>query len=460
MSLQIVILAAGKGNRMNSDTPKVLHQIGGVAMLERVIHVAQQLEPKAIHVVHGNGGDQVKRAMRHLPVKWVLQEHQRGTGHAVKQALPKLAARDQVLVLYGDVPLISLRSLQHLIEQTPVRGVGLMTTTVADPTGLGRVVRNEMATIEAIVEHRDANPEQRKIMEVNTGILTTSAAHLKKWLPELKNKNKQGEYYLTDIVELAVHEGVPVGGIMIEESQEVQGVNDLWQLAQLEKYYQQHVAKKLAYSGVTLLDWPSLQVRGLDYTIGRNVTLDANVTLAGKVVIGDSVKIGANVFLKDVHIGAHAEIRCGSIVEGATVAKHAVIGPYARIRPQSFISENSKVGNFVEVKNSTIGKNSKANHLSYIGDSHIGMRVNIGAGTITCNYNGEQKFKTTIGDGAFIGSNSALVAPLNIGRRATVGAGSTITNDVEASALSLSRGQQTSVKNWKRSAKAQDADSH
>lgn len=449
MALHVIILAAGQGSRMNSELPKVLHQVGGIPMLERVILSAQELAPQAIHVVYGNGAELVKQALANYKVNLVHQKQQRGTGHAVKQALPSISSEDDVLILYGDVPLIGAQSLQHLLDCTPHQGVGLMVTEPKDPSGFGRIIRNMMGNIEAIIEHHDATDEQRQIREVNTGIMVTSAANLKKWLPKLKNKNAQGEYYLTDIISYAVQQGVSVGGVMVRPH-EVQGVNDLWQLAKIERYYQKYVAKKLAYAGVTLLDWRSLQVRGNDYQISKQVTLGSQVILEGRVRIAKHAKIGPNVYLKDVDIGEHAEIQMGSIIEGASIAKHAIIGPYARIRPQTKIAEHAKIGNFVEVKNSSIKKHSKASHLSYIGDTEIGMRVNIGAGAITCNYDGIKKSKTRIENDAFIGSNVALIAPLKIARKATIGAGSVISEDAPANQLTLARARQVSLKNPKR----------
>lgn len=452
MALQVVILAAGKGSRMASDIPKVLHRVGGVSMLERVVHTAEKLKPKVIHVIYGNGGEKIKKELSHLRVKWVLQKQQLGTGHAVKKVIPKISARDQVLVLYADVPIISSDSLEYLLSQSPLNGVGLMVTEVADPTGFGRIIRSEMANIESIVEHRDADAEQLHIKEINTGILTTTAAHLKSWLPKLNNKNKQKEYYLTDIVRLAVKEGVPVGGVMVEP-EEVQGVNDPWQLACIEKSYQKTVAKSLAMQGVTLLDWNSLQVRGLDFSIAKQVTIDSRVTIEGKVKIGKHVSIGAGVHLKDVVIGDHVEILPGSIIEGAIINNNARIGPYARIRPQTKIEEYVQVGNFVEVKNSTIKRRSKANHLSYLGDSYLGERVNIGAGTITCNYNGSSKFKTHIDDRAFVGSNTSLVAPVLVGEGATIGAGSVVVREAPENQITISRPEQKSIPKRKKPSK-------
>lgn len=449
MGLNVVILAAGKGKRMMSSKPKVMHELGGIPMLERVVNTAKSLDPKNIFVVYGNGGSIVREDMDYLPVEWVEQSEQLGTGHAVLQAIPNLDDKDKVLVLYGDVPLISKETLEHLLKDTPYNGLGLMVTELEDPTGFGRIIRNEVGNIVAIVEHKDANANQLKINEINTGILTTTAKHLKKWLPALKNENKQQEYYLTDIVALAVSRGVPVGGVLIRQWEEVQGVNDRWQLAKLERYFQFSSARRLAFSGVTVRDPMRLYIRG-EVDIQQDVELDLNVILEGKVRIGSNSKIGANVMLKDVEIGEGVEILPNSMIEGAKIASGATIGPFARIRPGTTIDENAKIGNFVEVKKTHVGKSSKASHLTYLGDTHIGENVNIGAGTITCNYDGVNKFKTVIEDGAFIGSNASLVAPIKIGKNATVGAGSTVSKEAPDNELTVSRAKQTTIKGWKR----------
>lgn len=453
MGLHIVILAAGSGKRMASSIPKVLHKIGGVSMLEHVVATAQLLEPEAIHVIYGNGGNLVPQTLSHLPVNWVKQDQQLGTGHAVSQALPYCNVNDTVLVLYGDVPLISVRTLRQLLQDTPTNGLGLIVTELQDPEGFGRIIRSDVGTIMAIIEHKDASPSQRKIKEINTGILTTTAKHLKAWLPSLKNKNKQKEYYLTDIVALAVNEGTPVGGVMAYCHEEVQGVNDRWQQAQLERYYQRSYAQKLAYSGVTLIDPDRLDIRG-QVKIGTDTVIDVNVILEGHVEIGNNCSIGPHVILKNVTLDNNVTILAHTLIDGAQIAKGVIVGPFARLRPGTVLMEGAKVGNFVELKQSIIGHRSKAGHLSYLGDATIGDDVNIGAGTITCNYDGENKWSTAIDDGAFIGSNSSLIAPVKIGKNAVVAAGSIIAKDAPSDQLTLThRLEHRSLKSWKKSKK-------
>ena len=449
MGLSVVILAAGKGKRMASSFPKILHPLGGIPLLERVVNTAQTLKPEAIHVVYGNGGSTVHQELNHLSVNWIKQEEQLGTGHAVMQAMPECKDSDQVLVLYGDVPIITAKTLQQLLNRTSKNGLGLILTELEDPSGFGRIIRNEMGNIIAIVEDKDATDQQLKIREINTGILTTSARFLKSWLPELKNNNKQEEYYLTDIVELAVKSGHPVGGFMAHCHEEVLGVNDRWQLAKLERYYQHMFAKELAYAGVTIMDPNRLDVRG-EVTAGTDVVLDINVVLEGKVTIGSNSTIGPNVIIKNATIGDNVTIHANSIIEGAKVSDGAEVGPFARLRPGTLIDKRAKVGNFVEIKNTRLGVGSKANHLAYLGDAIIGKEVNIGAGTITCNYDGVNKWPTTIGDGAFIGSNASLIAPVTIGNKATIGAGSSISQDAPAEQLTLARAKQNIVKGWRR----------
>lgn len=450
MALHVVILAAGSGKRMASSIPKVLHEIGGKSMLAHVVATAHSLDPEKVHVIYGNGGDRVPTALSDLDVNWVLQSEQLGTGHAVSQALPYCHSDDHVLVLYGDVPLISTRTLRQLLSESPKNGLGLVVTELNDPSGFGRIVRNEMGNILSIVEHKDATSSQRKIKEINTGILTTSVKHLQEWLPKLQNHNKQKEYYLTDIVALAVENGVPVGGIMAHCHEEVQGVNDRWQQATLERYYQYTQAMKLAMSGITLIDPKRLDIRG-QVKIGIDTTIDVDVVLEGNVEIGEHCSIGPHVCLKDVCIGDHVEIKANTVIEGAKLASHTVVGPFAHLRPGAVLEKSAKIGNFVEVKKSVIGQHSKINHLSYIGDANIGQSVNVGAGTITCNYDGENKWPTTIGSGAFIGSHTCLVAPVKVGPNATIGAGSILTKDAPANQLTLTqRLEPRSKRQWKK----------
>jgi len=458
MSLQVVILAAGQGKRMASDTPKILHALGGISLLERVVNTARLLKSEAIHVVYGNGsGKRVRKELAHLPVNWVEQADQLGTGHAVLQTLPFFKNDDdRVLILYADVPLISLETLQDLLARTPDNGLGLIIAEPENPSGLGRIIRNESGHIVRIVEDKDATKEQRLIREINSGILSTSVRHLKNWLPKLSNTNQQKEYYLTDAIALAATNRHPIGDVMARCFEEVQGVNDRLQLATLERFYQQFIAKKLLLEGVTIIDPMRIDIRGEDIQIGRDTVIDINVILEGCIRVGSNVRIGPHVFLKNVSIEQDTDIYANSVIEGATIGPHCQIGPFARLRPGTVIEANARVGNFVEVKNSTLGIGSKANHLSYLGDADIGNQVNIGAGTITCNYDGVNKWPTIIEDEAFIGSNVSLVAPIKIGRRATIGAGSTITRDAAEERLTLARARQIEIDGWERPQKKVD----
>lgn len=449
MGLNVVILAAGKGTRMKSDIPKVMHKLAGVPMLERVVNTACELSPKSIQVVYGNGGDQVREALAHLPVKWVLQEEQLGTGHAVMQALPHCDDDDRILVLYGDVPLISSETLSQLVHNTADQAVGLVVTLLEDPTGMGRIVRDEMGNITAIVEHKDANEQQLKIKEINTGICTTSVRNLNTWLPALKNNNAQGEYYLTDIVSQAVQDGVSVGGILAKSVEEVQGVNDRWQLANLEHHYQYEMAKQLTLQGVAVMDVHRTYVRG-NVQISQDVLLDVNVVMENDVKIGKHSRIGPNCCINNTVIGERCVIGAHSVIDGAILEDDCEVGPFARLRPGTVLKRGAKVGNFVELKKTTLGEGSKANHLAYLGDAEIGCRVNVGAGTITCNYDGANKHKTVIEDEVFIGTNNSLVAPLTLKKGATTGAGSTITHDVAADSLAVGRAKQRDISGWQR----------
>ncbi len=449
MALSIIILAAGQGTRMYSALPKVLHEIAGKPLLEHVVETATQLPEAQINVVYGHGGNMVPEQLAHLPVNWVEQREQLGTGHAVMQAMSAVTADDKVLVLYGDVPLIRAETLQRLLKMD---GVALLTVELEDASGYGRIERDEKGQISRIVEHNDASEQQRQIKEINTGIMACSAQQMATWLERLDNNNSQGEYYLTDLIEMAVADGVSVSSVCAGSEAEVLGVNDRVQLAMLEREYQQRQAQILMRAGVTVMDPARLDIRGT-VTTGQDVVLDINVILEGKVVLGEGVQVGANTIIRNCTVGQGVIIKPHCVLEDAEIGNGATIGPFARIRPEARLAEGVHIGNFVEIKKSTVGKGSKINHLSYIGDSEIGSGVNIGAGTITCNYDGANKHKTIIGDNAFIGSDTQLVAPVSVGKGATIGAGSTITRDTPDHELSLSRSKQISLKGWQRPVK-------
>lgn len=448
-SLCVVILAAGKGKRMASPLPKVMHKLGGISMLERVIAIAESLHPAQIHVVYGNGGSTLPEALPHLNVDWVFQKEQLGTGHAVLQALPACHDDERVLVLYADVPLISKKTLQLLLTETPKNSVGLLVAEVENPAGFGRIVRDHDDNIVGIIEEKDANRTQRAISEINTGIVTAPAQFLKKCLPRLSNKNAQKEYYLTDMIALAVEDGIAVRGISAFNPYEVCGVNDQWQLVTLERHYQLELARELAYRGVTIMDPARLDIRG-NVTIQPTVCLDVNVILEGTVTIDAGSEIGPNVVIKNSTIGARVKIFANSVIEGAVIEDDCEVGPFARVRTETILKTKSKIGNFVEIKKTILGEASKAAHLTYLGDAVIGKNVNVGAGTITCNYDGANKWKTEIGDNAFVGSNTSLVAPVQIGTNATVAAGSTVTKSAVSDALTITRAEQVTIKNWKK----------
>jgi bifunctional UDP-N-acetylglucosamine pyrophosphorylase/glucosamine-1-phosphate N-acetyltransferase len=452
MELEVIILAAGQGTRMKSDKPKVLHPLAGRPILEHVITTASQLNASNIHVVYGHGGDQVQTYFSEWPLSWQCQVEQLGTGHAVQQALPALGQDCLTLILYGDVPLITLSTLRQLLAQVDENHMALLTTVMEDATGYGRIIRDDQQLITKIVEQKDCDKSQLSIQEINTGIMALSAHYLHEWLSQLTNDNAQGEYYLTDVIEMAVHSGVTVNATVTDDPIEVSGINDKVQLQQMERAYQYRRAVELMQQGVTLVDANRFELRG-QCEVGKDVSIDINAILTGRVVIGNNVKIGPNVWLEDVEIGDDVEIFANSVIQQAKIGRASRIGPFARIRPDTVLDENTHIGNFVEIKKSTIAKGSKVNHLSYIGDSEIGSQVNIGAGTITCNYDGANKFKTIIGDGAFIGSDTQLVAPVVIGKGATIGAGSTITKDTPAEQLTLSRSKQVSIENWQRPVK-------
>lgn len=456
MSLQVIILAAGKGTRMRSALPKVMQPLAGQPLLHHVIVAARELGAERPIVVYGHGGDVVQQAFAAQALDWVLQAEQKGTGHAVQVALPVLAKAGRTLILYGDVPLISVTTLQRLIDVVPnEQTLGLLTVNLPDPTGYGRIVR-EQGRVVRIVEQKDASAEEKLITEANTGILCVPNALLHAWLPQLKNNNAQGEYYLTDLIGLATANGVPVTAVHPDTIWEVEGVNDKLQLATLERVWQRHQAEQLMRAGVTVLDPTRLDIRG-HISHGMDVSLDAGVIIEGCVVLGDNVRVGAGCILKDCEIGAGTEIKPYSLIDNAVVGAHAHIGPFARLRPGSKLADEVHIGNFVETKATVMGVGSKANHLAYLGDSDIGAGVNIGAGTITCNYDGANKHKTTIGDDAFIGTNNSLVAPVTIGVGATTGAGSTISKDVPDGMLAVGRAAQKTIEGWQRPRKAPKA---
>ncbi len=451
MSLDIVILAAGQGTRMRSALPKVLHPVAGKAMLGHVIDTARLLKPQGIHVVIGHGAELVRERLAADDLNFVLQSEQLGTGHAVAQALPALTA-ERVLILYGDVPLIEVETLQRLLQHVSEQQLGLLTVNLQDPTGYGRIVRDELGVVKAIVEHKDASAELRLISEGNTGILAVPGKRLADWLGRLSNSNAQGEYYLTDVIAMAVADGLVVATEQAADELEVLGANDRIQLAQLERHYQYRAARKLMVQGVTLVDPARFDQRG-EVTVGRDISIDINVILEGQVVIEDGVQIGPNCVIKNSTLRKGAIVKANSHLEGAEVGEGADCGPFARLRPGSVLGAKAHVGNFVELKNTTLGEGAKAGHLSYLGDAQVGARSNIGAGTITCNYDGANKFKTVLGEDVFIGSNSALVAPVALGDRATTGAGSVITADVPANTLAVGRAKQRNIEGWKRPVK-------
>ena len=449
MKLAVVILAAGQGKRMKSDLPKVLQPLAGRPLLGHVVSRARGLEPSSMHVVYGHGGEQVQAAFQGEDLRWALQAEQLGTGHALMQAMPHVADDELVLVLYGDVPLIDVDTLRQLIALAGPTSLSLLTVMLDDPTGYGRIVRNARGAVQKIVEQKDASRAQLKIREGNSGILAAPAKLLRRWLGKLKNANAQGEYYLTDVIAMAVKDKIKVTPLVAPRLAEVLGVNDRVQLAELEALYRADRARQLMIAGATLADPARIDVRG-DVTVGRDVFIDANVLLEGQVQLGDRVRIGPNVVLRDVRVGAGTVVHPNSILEQSEVGDGCLIGPYARLRPGSKLADQVHVGNFVELKKTELGHGSKANHLTYLGDAIVGKGVNIGAGTITCNYDGVNKSQTVIDDGAFIGSGNMLVAPVRIGRDATTGAGSTISKDAPDGQLTLARSKQVTLEGWKR----------
>ena len=452
MPLSVVVLAAGQGTRMKSDQPKVLHTIGGKPLLLHVIRSAQVLAADDITVVYGHGGDQVRSALADEDVRWVEQAEQLGTGHAVEQALPLIKEDHKVLLLYGDVPLITPETLKQLVAASEHNTLALLTTELSNPTGYGRIVRDNQGKVQCIVEQKDADSEQLTIKEINTGMLSVRSNELRRWIKQLDNNNSQGEFYLTDIVGLAVSEGMSIKTVNPVSVMEIEGVNNKRQLAELERAYQLRLANDYMEEGLTLRDPARFDVRG-ELQFGKDVVIDVNVVIEGKVTLGDRVTIGPNVLLKNIAIDSDTTIYANCVLENSVIGKHCEIGPFARLRPEAQLADEVKVGNFVEIKKSTIANRSKVNHLTYVGDTSMGENVNVGAGTITCNYDGANKHQTIIGDNVFIGSSTQLVAPVTIGDGATIGAGSTITRDAPPNALTLSRSNQVTKEGWKRPVK-------
>lgn len=453
MTLNVVVLAAGQGSRMKSSLPKVLHPIAGLPMAQRVINTAQTLDQSTMHVVIGHGADRVKETLVGDDLRWYLQEQQLGTGHAVMQALPGLEGQSGItLILYGDVPLTRQETLEKLMIEVQDKDLVLLTLDLEDPTGYGRIVRAENGSVQAIVEHKDATSEQHKITEINTGIMAVKTELLAQWLPKLSNDNAQKEYYLTDLVAMAVSEDKKVSATQPSDAWEVEGVNSRVQLAELERIYQKVQAEQLLINGVTLSDPTRLDIRG-NVCCGQDVSIDVNVILEGNVTIENDVIIEANCIIKDSVIRKGAHIKANSMIDQSDVGPSCDIGPYARLRPGTKLAAKAKIGNFVETKKANIGEGSKINHLSYIGDADIGKGVNIGAGTITCNYDGVNKFKTEIEDDVFIGTNTSLVAPVKVSKLGTTGAGSVITKNVGEGELAIARTRQKNLSTWKRPTK-------
>jgi len=447
--LAVVILAAGQGTRMKSKLPKVLHCVGDRSMLEHSYDRAKSLGANDIHIVYGHGGEQVKSKLAHLDANWVIQEEQKGTGHAVEQALPFISDEEMVLVLYGDVPLVRVETLSSLVEAAKQSGFGLLTALLDNPLGYGRIIRNPDGLVERIVEQKDGTAEELLVNEVNTGMLAVQAGRLRKWIHALENNNAQGEFYLTDVIAMAARSGVVINTVQPASIDETLGANNRVQLAELERYLQQRQAQQLMLEGVTLRDPTRIDIRG-ELSAGEDVEIDINCLFEGKVKLGDRVKIGPNCIIRNSDIGDDVVIDANSMIEKSHLSNDVMVGPFARLRPDSRLEAGAKVGNFVEVKKSTIGVASKVNHLSYIGDTTMGRDVNIGAGTITCNYDGANKHQTIIGDRVFVGSDSQLVAPITIEDGATIGAGTTLSRNAPAETLTLSRSPQKSIAGWRR----------
>jgi bifunctional UDP-N-acetylglucosamine pyrophosphorylase/glucosamine-1-phosphate N-acetyltransferase len=449
MPISVVILAAGQGKRMKSDLPKVLQLLAGRPLLQHVIDTAREIHAADIHVVYGHGGERVRDALAGPDLTWALQAEQLGTGHAVMQAMPGVPDDHLALILYGDVPMVEAATLRRLAEAAGEGAIAVLSVRMKDPTGYGRIVRDGARNVARIVEHKDANAKERAIDEVNTGLMAVPAARLREWLGNLRNDNAQGEYYLTDIVVMAVKAGLKVNAVLADSEEEVLGVNDKVELAEVEGVYRKRRATQLMLQGVSLADPARFDARG-PVTVGRDVFIDVNVVFEGKVSLGDRVRIGPNVVIKDTTIGDDTVVFPNCVIDSAIIGSKCNIGPFARFRPSSELAAGVHIGNFVEVKNSILGAGSKANHLTYLGDTTVGQKVNVGAGTVTCNYDGANKWRTEIGDGAFIGSGAMLVAPVKVGAGATIGAGSTITRDAPDGKLTLERSKQITLDSWKR----------
>ena len=447
--LEVVILAAGKGTRMYARRPKVLHALAHQSLVEHVLDTAEALGAARVHVVYGHGGDAVPEALSGRQVSWVLQAEQLGTGHAVAQAMPGVDDASTVLVLYGDVPLITADTLQPLVAAADGGALALLTAVLDEPGSYGRIVRNDADQVQAIVEKKDATPQQLALREINTGFMAAPAGQMRQWLGRLSNNNAQGEYYLTDVVGMAVGDDVPVQAVIAGDEDEIMGVNNKAELAYLERAYQQRQAQACMARGLMLRDPARFDLRG-EFSFGQDVEIDINVLLEGKVELGDDVRIGPNCHLRNVSIAAGTEVLGNCVIDDASIGEACRIGPFARIRPETRIANNAHVGNFVEIKKSQIGDGSKVNHLAYVGDTTMGARVNVGAGAITCNYDGAYKHKTIIGDDVFVGSDCQLIAPVEIGAGATIGAGTTVTKDAPAGKLVISRSPQKSIDGWQR----------
>ena len=449
--IDAIILAAGQGTRMKSNKAKVLHQIGGKSLLQHVVDAINPLSD-SINIVIGNEGELIKNSINNNSINWVIQKKQLGTGHAVQQVKTCINNKSTCIILYGDVPLISTNTIKLLIDKSQLTGFSILSVTLDDPSGYGRIVRDKNKLIQAIIEHKDADDDKQKINEINTGIMAIQGSLLKKYISQLETNNKQGELYLTDIVEIAVSDNVTISSLVCDNASEVMGINNKNQLAEAEGIYRQKQAKDLMSKGLTIKDPSRFDCRG-NLIFGKDCSVDINVVFEGENELGNNVLIAPNCIIKNSKIGDHTEIKASSIIENSIIGSHTTVGPFARIRPETKVGNYAKIGNFVEVKKSTIGDKSKVPHLSYVGDSSIGQDVNISAGVITCNYDGANKHQTIIEDGAFIGSDTQLIAPITVGKNATIGAGSTITQDAPSEKLTLSRKKQKTIDNWKRKKK-------